>query len=107
MTKNTTHSLFERENIKAEYTQLAAEIKRHDEAYFTQDTPLISDAEYDTLKRRLEALEEECPWLKPNDSFAPRVGASPAKGFKKIRHRVPMLSLGNAFEDHEDRKSVV
>jgi DNA ligase (NAD+) len=80
---------------------LAAEIARHDQAYHEHDAPLISDAEYDALRQRNAAIEAEFPHLVRPDSPSRRVGAAPTAGFAKVRHRVPMLSLDNAF-DPED-----
>ncbi len=83
----------------AELAQLAKEIARHDRAYYQHDKPEISDAEYDALKRRNEAIERRFPQLVRADSPSKRVGAAPATGFAKVRHRRPMLSLDNAFAD--------
>jgi len=91
---------------EAEIARLAAEILAHDRAYFQDDAPTVSDAEYDALKRRLIALEAAFPDLARPDSPTQRVGAPPAETFAKVRHRVPMLSLGNAFTD-EDVAEVV
>jgi len=80
-----------------ELATLAAEIARHDQAYHEQDAPLIGDTEYDALRQRNAAIEAEFPHLIRPDSPSRRVGAAPAGGFAKVRHRVPMLSLDNAF----------
>ncbi len=90
---------------KAELKFLAAEIAQHDKLYYT-DTPRISDAEYDALRQRNEAIEKRFPELKRKDSPSDRVGAAPAERFGKVTHSVPMLSLGNAFDD-EDVKEFV
>ena len=84
---------------RAELARLAAEIARHDALYYQDDAPDISDAEYDALRVRNAAIEARFPNLVRRDTPSQRVGAAPIDGFGKIRHRVPMLSLGNAFED--------
>ncbi len=81
----------------AELERLAAEISRLDRAYHEQDTPLATDAEYDAMRQLNAALEAEFPDLVRPDSPSRRVGSAPAGGFAKVRHRVPMLSLDNAF----------
>jgi len=86
---------------KAELRRLAAEIARHDALYYRQDAPEISDAAYDALRARNAALEAQFPALKRTDSPSKRVGAKPVEAFGKVRHAVPMLSLGNAFDDEE------
>ncbi len=86
---------------KTELKQLAAEIAVHDEAYHGQDAPIVSDAAYDALRRRNEDIEARFPDLLRADSPSKRVGAAPAEGFSKLAHSVPMLSLGNAFNDQD------
>ena len=83
----------------AQVARLEAEIERHDALYYQQDAPEISDAEYDALRQRLKALLDAYPELRSAASVETRVGAAPLEAFGKIRHDVPMLSLGNAFED--------
>lgn len=86
---------------KAELKRLAKEIAEHDERYHGQDAPTISDAEYDELRKRNAALEDRFPELVLASSPSKRVGAAPQEKFGKVQHRVPMLSLGNAFDDSE------
>jgi DNA ligase (NAD+) len=86
---------------KAEHARLGAEIKRHDERYYQKDAPTVSDADYDALRRRYEAIEARFPNLRTLESLSLRVGAAPARGFAKVRHAVPMLSLANAFGAEE------
>ncbi|OIN87690.1 MAG: DNA ligase (NAD(+)) LigA [Alphaproteobacteria bacterium CG1_02_46_17] len=94
-------SMFADPTVIAEYQKLVAEIRQHDDAYYQEDAPKISDADYDTLRRRLEEIEIQHPELVSKDSPSQKVGANPSKGFKTVQHAVPMLSLGNAFEDDD------
>jgi DNA ligase (NAD+) len=82
-----------------EHARLADEIAGHDRRYHQDDAPVISDAEYDALRRRLEALEAAFPLLRAR--VAEAVGAAPSTKFAKVRHAVPMLSLGNVFSVDE------
>jgi len=85
----------------AELERLAAEIARHDELYYAEDAPAISDADYDALRQRNAAIEARFPALVRPDSPSRRVGSAPVEAFGKVRHAVPMLSLGNAFDEED------
>jgi DNA ligase (NAD+) len=82
---------------------LRAEITRHNEAYFRDDAPTIPDADYDALVVELRGLESLHPDIAAEDSPTARVGAATSSTFSSVRHRVPMMSLDNAFDDGELR----
>jgi DNA ligase (NAD+) len=84
-----------------EHARLGEEIAAHDKRYYTEDAPIVSDAEYDALRLRYEALEAAFPELATPDSLTKKVGAAPSEKFAKVRHRVPVLSLGNIFGEEE------
>src|SRR5215469_11916641 len=86
-----------------EIEKLREELRHHEYRYYVLDTPEISDAEYDALMRKLQALEQEHPELVTPDSPTQRVGGSPREGFIKVRHSSPMLSLDNALNNGELR----
>src|SRR5690349_3240817 len=88
-------------SAKQRVLELRREIERHNRLYYTQDNPEISDAEWDALFRELQALEAANPQLVTPDSPTQRVGAKVAEGFAPVTHRVPMLSLANAFEEED------
>ncbi len=83
----------------AELASLTKIINDADAAYYQNDDPVMTDADYDSKRQRLNAIEEAFPELVRNDSPNRRVGATPSEGFRKVRHTVPMLSLGNAFDE--------
>lgn len=82
---------------RAEWADLAARVARANTAYHAEDAPEISDADYDALKRRLQAIETRFPDLAGADSPTRQVGTAPSETFAKARHAVRMLSLENAF----------
>src|SRR5690349_14371142 len=81
--------------------ELISLIHHHDFRYYVLDDPEISDSAYDLLFRELQALEKKHPELKQPDSPTQRVGGKVLEEFKKIKHRVPMLSLANALSEEE------
>jgi DNA ligase (NAD+) len=93
-----------REEAASELARLAAEIARHDQLYYRDAAPQISDAEYDALRQRNQAIEARFSDLIRPDSPSHRIGAAPVEDFGKVRHRVPMLSLDNAMAAGEVRE---
>jgi DNA ligase (NAD+) len=89
------------EEAKVIHQRMAEELRAHDERYYLEDDPTISDAEYDELRRQILELENRFPELVQPDSPTQTVGATPSKGFGKVQHRVAMLSLDNAFNSEE------
>jgi DNA ligase (NAD+) len=88
---------------QARAERLRRDIEHHNYRYYALDDPEITDAAYDALFRELAALEEAYPALRSADSPTQRVGSAPLPAFAEVRHRTPMLSLGNAFEEEEVR----
>jgi DNA ligase (NAD+) len=90
-----------KEQVKKEIEHLRREIEKHNRRYYVLDDPLVSDAEYDEMFRKLVALEKAHPELASPDSPTQRVGAPPLEKFATVRHVLPMLSLGNANDREE------
>jgi DNA ligase (NAD+) len=86
---------------RVEHVRLTLEIERHDRAYYQDDAPKVSDAEYDSLRQRFNAIEKRFPELVSAESPSQKVGATPSGRFRKARHAVPMLSLDNAFAEED------
>src|SRR5215475_9610664 len=86
---------------KVEWMRLALELEGHDRRYYQEDAPSVTDAEYDALRQRFNAIEKRFPELVSADSPSQKVGAAPSGRFKKVRHAVPMLSLDNAFAEQD------
>ena len=89
--------------LRARAEALRREIERHNQLYYVKDAPEVTDAEYDRLFAELTGLESEYPELASADSPTQRVGAAPLPEFAQLRHRSPMLSLGNAFDEEAVR----
>ena len=87
--------------VISEFSLLRDEINAHNHRYYGLDDPLITDREYDRLYRRLQALEQQYPDLVSSESPTQRVGSAPASHFETVVHRIPMLSLDNAFDENE------
>ena len=99
--KNTSFS-----EVQEKYTKLRNEIEYHNNLYYNEDKPLISDMEYDALMRKLQQLEQEYPELLKNEengesSPTEKIGGTASEKFSKVRHRVPMLSLSNTYNISE------
>lgn len=92
------------DQAQKEIAELSEQIRAHDARYYQKDAPTVSDAAYDALRLRLEALEKQFPHLIAVDSPTQKVGAVPAEGFGKVRHSKPMLSLDNAFSEEDVRE---
>jgi DNA ligase (NAD+) len=86
---------------RIEHVALGAEIAEHDKHYHQNDAPIITDAEYDALRKRYTELEAAFPELKSTVSQVAKVGAAPSSRFAKVQHRVAMLSLDNCFTDED------
>jgi len=86
---------------RVELKRLALEIESHDKHYYQDDAPKISDADYDALRQRFNAIEARFPEFVTSDSPSQKIGAQPSGRFAKVRHAVPMLSLDNAFAEED------
>ena len=91
---------------KTEWKRLALEIENNDRLYYQDDAPKLSDAEYDALRQRFNAIEARFPEFVTAESPSQKVGVAPSGRFKKVRHAVPMLSLDNAFAEEDVRDFV-
>ena len=100
-TDKTPVDLLTEKQAKAEHARLQVAISQADKRYYQDDRPSITDAEYDELRKRYNAIEGRFPDLRTLESLALKVGAAPSRGFKKIRHAIPMLSLDNAFAEQD------
>lgn len=92
-----------KEEVQVRIDELRILLVKYGHEYYVQDTPTVSDQQYDALLRELTQLEIKHPEMITEDSPTQRVGAEPSDGFTKIEHRIPMLSLSNAFNEEELR----
>lgn len=99
--KTTTPSLFHSDDVGQEYRQLIHQKGFHDYRYYMEDNPVISDAEYDEIVRRLASITAEHPELASKVYVTKMGGGYIKKGFEKVRHAVPMLSLSNVFSEED------
>src|ERR1700727_2125927 len=86
-----------------EIQELRDQLRHHEHLYYVEDSPELTDAQYDALMNRLKKLEEEHPELVTPDSPTQRVGGKPKEGFAKVAHSRQMLSLDNAYNEEELR----
>ena len=100
-TDKTPVELLTARQAKVEHARLTVEISEHDRRYYQQDRPTITDAAYDALRTRYNAIEARFPDLRTQESLSLKVGVAPSGRFKKVRHAVPMLSLDNAFAEQD------
>jgi DNA ligase (NAD+) len=91
---------------RTEHMRLALELEAHDRRYYQEDAPSVSDAEYDALRQRFNAIEKRFPEFVTAESPSQKVGAAPSGRFNKVRHALPMLSLDNAFAEEDVRDFV-
>ena len=91
---------------KVEHMRLTLELEEHDKRYYQDDAPTVTDADYDALRQRLNAIEKRFPDFVSAESPSQKIGAAPSGRFKKVRHAVPMLSLDNAFAEEDVRDFV-
>ena len=88
-------------SIKNEYLKKIKLLYKYNKAYFDESRPLITDQEFDKLKKQIFELEKKYKFLDHKNSPSRIIGFSPSKNFKKVKHRVPMLSLSNAFNEED------
>ena len=90
-----------KKEIEKEYKKKIQKLIKFNKFYYEKNSPIVDDREYDTLKNDILKLESKHSYLKSKNSPSKIVGFKPSKNFKKISHRVPMLSLANAFDQDD------
>ena len=93
--------MMKKNNVKSEYVKKIQLLNKLNRAYFDKDNPIVSDQKYDSLKLEILNLEKKYPLLKSNLSPSSTIGFEPSKKFEKINHKIPMLSLANAFSEED------
>ena len=86
-----------KEQILKDYFNKINKIKKYDKSYFEKDNPIVEDFEYDELKKEILELEKKYTFLTSKSSPSKKVGYKPSSKFQKVNHKIPMLSLANAF----------
>ena len=89
------------EKIKKEYYEKIKLFLKYNESYFDKNKPIVPDSDYDELKKQIIVLEKNYKFLKSENSPSNTIGYKPSKNFKKVKHKVPMLSLSNAFDEED------
>ena len=89
------------DDLKKQWEDLSAQIKKHDHLYHSLDSPIVSDAEYDQIREKLNLLKKDFPNVDFDHKISNKVGFTPSPHFKKIKHKLPMLSLDNAFNEND------
>ena len=89
------------DELKKEWGNLSTQIKKHDHLYHSLDSPIISDSEYDQIREKLNLLKNNFPTVDFDQNISDKVGFTPSSQFKKIKHKLPMLSLDNAFNEDD------
>ena len=87
--------------IKKKYNQKVKLLEKYNKKYFNENLSVIPDSEYDLLKKEIISLEKHYSFLNHKNSPTLNVGHKPSRTFKKVEHKVPMLSLGNAFSESD------
>ena len=90
-----------KKEIKKKYNDKIKLIKKYNFSYYDKSSPIVNDQIYDNLKQEILQLEIDYTFLKSDDSPSKIIGYKPSKNFKKVPHKVPMLSLGNAFDERD------
>ena len=90
--------MIKKDEIIKKYKDLILILKEHNKNYYVDDSPKITDGEFDLLKKKIKELEKQFPYLVKIEDLSSIVGAKPSSKFKKVKHLIPMLSLSNAFE---------